>query len=203
MIASLKGLISSKTTAALTIDVSGIGYEVFVPLSTFYQLPNEKEIVSLYVHTHVREDSFQLFGFKTLLEKKLFLLLVSVSGVGPKLALNILSGIETSELVVALREGQMKRLKSIPGVGPKMAGRLALELREKADQFEMDDVKPTDVITNREDSVRSDALSALINLGYKQPDAKRAIDLSLKGCPDAVSVEMIIREGLKKLSKVS
>lgn len=200
MIASLKGVIALKTPTLLTIDVQGVGYQVFTPLSTYYRLPEEKAQVFLYIYTHVREDTFQLFGFETLLEKDVFLLLLGVTGVGPKLALNILSGIGVSELITAIREEQGQRLKAIPGVGPKMAGRLILELKEKMNTL---DTVPSDAPASSEieDDVQRDALSALMNLGYPRAEVKRSLAHILKEMENG-SVEELIRAGLKYLAKV-
>lgn len=202
MIASINGTITLKSMAALTIDVQGIGYQVFVPLSTFYCLPEEKNKVFLHIYTHVREDAIQLFGFVSTREKSLFLLLIGVSGVGPKLAMNILSGIDINDLLGALREGHVKTLRAIPGVGPKMAGRLALELKEKVGQIELDGFKSVETASDGEDAFRNDAFSALVNLGYHRSDVKRALDKILVEQEKVGSTEDLIKEGLKYLAKV-
>lgn len=201
MIASLNGVITMKTPTVLIVEVHGVGYQVLTPLSTFYRLPEEKSKVSLHIHTHVREDALLLFGFLTPREKAVFLLLLGVSSVGPKLALNILSGIELNELIHAIREEQVHRLKAIPGVGPKMAGRLILELKEKVAQMDLAGTDSLQSVSGGEDSNQNDALSALINLGYARMDAKRAIEQIFKEAEGA-SVEDLIREGLKRLAKV-
>lgn len=201
MIASLNGVITMKTPTVLIVEVQGVGYQVFTPLSTFYRLPEEKSKIRLHIHTHVREDALQLFGFLTPREKAVFLLLLGVSGVGPKLALNILSGIELNELIHAIREEQIHRLKAIPGVGPKMAGRLILELKEKIAQMDVAGTDSSQSVSWGEDSNQNDALSALINLGYARMDAKRVVEQILKEAEGA-SVEDLIREGLKRLAKV-
>ncbi|MFQ5598108.1 MAG: Holliday junction branch migration protein RuvA [Nitrospiria bacterium] len=202
MIASVHGLITRKSTTDLIVEVHGIGYEVFVPLCTFYRLPEEKEQVFLHIHTHVREDAFQLFGFLSRHEKSLFLLLLGVSGVGPKLALNILSGIDPNELVAALREGRVHTLKAIPGVGPKMAGRLALELKEKVAQLDSAGVKPPEEIDSSDDALREDALSALVNLGYHRSEVNRILDQMITVHDSDHSAEDLIKECLKHLAKV-
>ena len=202
MIASINGRIALKSPTALTVEVNGIGYRIFVPLSTFYRLPEEKEEVFLHIYTHVREDMLQLFGFSMPTEKSLFLLLLSVSGVGPKLALNILSGIGLLELIEAIREGEVKRLRAIPGVGPKMAGRLALELKDKIASLELENHGVAKAPTERGDALQEDALSALVNLGYQRPQAKRVIEQILKEEEGHSSVEILIRKGLKLLAKV-
>ncbi len=202
MIASLHGLITLKSPTALIVEVGGVGYQIMTPLCTYYRLPAEKQQVTLHIYTHVREDALQLFGFSSSREKETFLCLISVSGVGPKLALNILSGVELSELINAIQEGQVTRLKAIPGVGPKMAGRLVLELKEKVSRIEFEGLSTNEASAGPEDEIQHDALSALVNLGYHRKDAKRAMDqiLSAEGIPD--SVEALIKEGLKFLAKV-
>lgn len=205
MIASITGVITVKTPSALVVEVHGIGYQIFVPLSTFYHLPEIKEAVSLQIHTHVREDALQLYGFSSLLEKELFLLLLGISGVGPKLALNILSGMELNELIQAIRNGSVERLRAIPGVGPKTAGRLVLELKEKVALLNLAGLQPSSE-PESENQAGDDALSALMNLGYNRMEAKRALDQILKEpasseSPD--SVEGLIKKALKKLAKVN
>ncbi|HZR46567.1 MAG TPA: Holliday junction branch migration protein RuvA [Candidatus Manganitrophaceae bacterium] len=205
MIASITGTITVKTPSALVVEVHGIGYQIFVPLSTFYHLPEIKEAVSLQIYTHVREDALQLYGFSSPLEKELFLLLLGISGVGPKLALNILSGMELNELIGAIRNGSVERLRAIPGVGPKTAGRLVLELKEKAALLNLTGLQPSSE-PESENQAGDDALSALMNLGYNRMEAKRAIEQILKDPassdrPD--SVEGLIKKALKKLSKVN
>lgn len=202
MIASINGVMTLKSTTALRVEVQGIGYQVFVPLSTYYRLPEEKEQIFLHIHTHVREDALQLFGFISNQEKALFLLLIGVSGVGPKLALNILSGINLSELVHALREGQIKTLRAIPGVGPKMAGRLVLELKEKVSQLDFEGIKPFEVDSERNTVLRNEVSAALVNLGYHRKDVKRTLETILKAQGDNASTEDLIKEGLKRLAKV-
>lgn len=201
MIASLRGVIALKTPTLLTLDVQGVGYQVYTPLSTYYTLPEEKAQVFLHIYTHIREDAFQLFGFSNLREKEVFLLLLGVTGVGPKLALNILSGIGVSELIEAIRAEQGLRLKAIPGVGPKMVGRLILELKEKMNALGL---APTDLpeATDIEDEKQRDALSALMNLGYARVEAKRSLEVILKETDEDRSVEDLIRAGLKRLVKV-
>jgi len=205
MIASIRGVITSKSPAALIVEVSGIGYQIYVPLGTFYRLPEETEIVSLQIYTHVREDAIQLYGFLTSLEKTLFLLLISISGVGPKLALNILSGMEGTELVAALRDGDTQRLRGIPGVGPKTAGRLVLELKAKVASLSLSGTPLPSPIASPEDQVKEDAFSALINLGYNRNDAKKALDAivpSVGSNIDSLSVESLIKQSLKRLAKI-
>jgi Holliday junction DNA helicase RuvA len=200
MIAHLKGLLQKKTTETLIIDNSGIGYEVIAPLSTFYALPKEDEEVSLHIYTHVREDAFILFGFKTVLEKKIFRLLISVSGIGPKLAINILSGIGPDMLLEAIAVGDIAKLQSIPGVGKKTAERIALELKDKAQKVGTDmKLPPAKVTTPADRTVLDDALSALTNLGYPAKSAGRAVEKAASSLEE-ISLESLIKEALKRLA---
>ncbi|MBN2125718.1 MAG: Holliday junction branch migration protein RuvA [Deltaproteobacteria bacterium] len=200
MIAHLKGTLLSKTTQSIVVDNGGVGYEVFVPLSTFYALPECGGSLSLHIHTHVREDAIVLFGFQTTLEKNLFMMLISVSGIGPKLALNILSGMGPDELLEAIARGDGPRLQSIPGVGRKTAERIALELREKA-QKALGDRQPfpADLGPGPDRRILDDALSALINLGYSAKLAKGAVEKASSGRRDA-PLEDLIREALRLLA---
>ena len=200
MIAHINGILMKKTTQSLIIDNDGIGYEIIAPLSTFYSLPEEENRVSLHIHTHVREDAFILFGFKTLLEKEIFRMLISVSGIGPKLAINILSGIGPDELLEAMARGDAFRLQSIPGVGKKTAERIALELRDKAIGVRPDlDVSTVQFKTIEEKKVVDDALSALLNLGYPARSAKSAVQKALSVVKD-VDLEGLIKEALRLLA---
>ena len=200
MIAHLHGMLLKKTPQSLIIDNAGIGYEVFAPLSTFYALPDETEEVSLHIYTQVKEDALVLFGFQTPLEKGIFLLLISVSGIGPKLSLNILSGIGPEELVGAIASKDAVRLQTIPGVGKKTAERIALELGEKA-QLIMGDMKATlpPVVVSADKKVLDDAISALLNLGYSAKLAKNAVGKAHANNEDS-SLESLIREALRVLA---
>ncbi len=197
MIAHLHGTLLKKTPQSIIIDNAGIGYEVSVPLSTFYALPDETEEVSLHIYTHVKEDALILFGFHTPLEKGIFLLLISVSGIGPKLSLNILSGIGPEELLGAIARKDAVRLQSIPGVGKKTAERIALEMGEKA-QLIMGDMKPTlpQLVVGADKKVLDDAVSALLNLGYSAKLAKNAVGKAHSGTED-ISLESLIKEALR------
>lgn len=200
MIAHLKGVLLKKTTETIIIDNGGVGYEVIAPLSTFYALPDEDEQVSLHIYTHVREDALILFGFKTSLEKKIFRLLISVSGIGPKLAINILSGIGPKELLEAIARGDAARLQFIPGVGKKTAERMVLELKDKAQKVSTDLEFPPSVVTIPEDkTVLDDALSALLNLGYPAKAASQAVEKALSNLKE-VNLEGVIKESLRLLA---
>ena len=200
MIAHLNGLLLKKTPQVAIIDNGGVGYEVYVPLSTYYALPSEDERVSLHIYTHVREDALTLFGFHTLLEKEIFLMLTSVTGIGPKLANNILSGIGPTELLAAMATADALRLQAIPGVGRKTAERIALELKERAAAMSADRRTPAVQITTDEDQrVFEDALSALLNLGYSPRLARGAVRKALTAVED-VHLEGVIKEALKALT---
>ena len=199
MIAHLNGTLLQKTTQSVIIDNGGVGYEVLVPLSTFYTLPETDEAVSLHIYTHVREDTLSLFGFQTALEKSLFLMLISVSGIGPKLAVNILSGIGPGDLVEAISHGDAIRLQAIPGVGKKMAERMALELRDKAARIGGEWITgPARITVERDDRTRKDALSALQNLGYSSKAATLAIEKALDVVKEN-DLEDLLKEALKQL----
>lgn len=201
MIARLTGMLLSKSPQSVIIDAAGVGYQAFVPLSTFYQLPDEMEKVSLHVYTHVREDTLQLFGFQTELEKKTFLLLISVSGIGPKLALNILSGIGFEDLLEAIVMADPERIAAVPGVGKKTSQRITLELRDKASLLSEDiDLRPRERIEIRHKEIFDDALSALSNLGYSSRDAKRALEHVLR-TDEEVNLEALLKEALRRLAR--
>lgn len=197
MIALLSGRLAYKSIDHVIVDVGGVGYRLLVPLSTFYALPNEGE-VRLHVHTHVREDAILLYGFLTTGEKEMFGLLISVSGVGPKLAGNILSHISADELRQALAAGDVKRLSALPGIGKKTAERLVLELKEKAGRTAsaLAHDAPAGTPAPPADPLE-DILSALVNLGYKENHARKVLEAMeiLPGAP----FEEILRGALKIL----
>jgi holliday junction DNA helicase RuvA len=201
MIAHLKGTILTKATDSVIIDVNGLGYEVFVPLSTFYTLPEEQGLeINLHIHTHVREDAFLLYGFKTILEKKIFRMLISVSGIGPKLGINILSGIGPDSLLTAIAQGDVVKLQSIPGVGKKTAERISLELKDKAKLIrpDTDDMPAAKIASQEERILRDDAVSALVNLGYTLKAAEKAVDKAISGSNEK-GLETIITDALRVL----
>jgi len=201
VIAHLTGTLREKDARRvqrLVIDVHGVGYEVLAPLSTVYSLGDAGATVSLRIHTHVREDALQLFGFATALEQTLFERLIGVSGVGPKLALAILSGVEPADLVRAIRGSDLGRLTAIPGVGRKTAERLVVELRDRLAQ-ELGET-PTTAITAGA-AVREDLLSALGNLGYQRAAAEKAVDRVVTRIGDPSAFEPALREVLKELAR--
>jgi Holliday junction DNA helicase RuvA len=203
MIAHLTGILFSKSPQSIVVDTAGVGYRIYIPLSTFYQLPDETEKVSLHVYTHVREDMLQLFGFQTEAEKEIFLLLISVSGIGPKLALNILSGIGIAELVSAIMSADSERISAIPGVGKKTSQRITLELKEKvSDIVEGIEVLPREKVQIKNKEIFDDALSALINLGYPSKSAKIVIENVLRNDND-INLDTLLKEALRNLASGS
>ncbi|HEX9304289.1 MAG TPA: Holliday junction branch migration protein RuvA [Thermoanaerobaculia bacterium] len=171
MIGRLVGRLASKATDHVILDVGGVGYLVQIPLSTFYELPEAESPASLWIHTHVRAEALALYGFLTERERALFLMLLDVAGIGPRVALTVLSGIPPTDLIEALRGSDVRRLMAVPGVGKKTAERMVLELAEKASKFagEPSAARPAAVATE-------DVVSALVNLGYRKGDAERAMD---------------------------
>lgn len=207
MIAHLSGTLLSKQATSVILDVGGVGYEVTIPLSTFYELEDSGSLVQLRIYTHVREDILQLYGFKTARERELFLKIISVSGIGPKLGITLLSGMNADELIASIRTNNLARLTLIPGIGRKTAERLVVELREKvaelsSAQLEEEFGERSELRSgSAEDAVRGDALSALLNLGYQRSSAEKAIDNALGEGGD-ISVESILRRSLRKLARV-
>ena len=200
MIARISGTLVHKSPAYLIVDAHGVGYRIFIPLTTFYDIPELGQPVTLSVHTQVKQDSINLFGFYTYAERDIFQLLLAVNGIGPKLALNVLSGITAGELVKALSEGNLKRLVGIPGVGKKMAERIILELRDKAVKFLDQDMEPQVQTDSSGNDLREDALSALINLGYKSPVAGEVLDNVIRQSPIGLTLDLLLKNALKALS---
>ena len=197
MIAHLKGKLANKSPDHSIVDVNGIGYKVFTPLSTYYALPKTGEPVSLRIHTRVREDELKLFGFLTEEEQTTFEKLITINKVGPKLALGILSGMSTADLLFAVMNNDAARLSSIPGVGKKTAERLALEMKDKLSDLALEMEHPSD--TKSPGGFYEDALSALINLGYKKPQAEKALKTAYNENGKDSSLEDLIKESLNNL----
>ena len=196
MIAQISGTLAHKVPGEIVVNVGGVGYQVLIPLNVFYRLPEIGAPVSLQIHTHVREDALQLFGFQDVAEKQVFLLLIGVSGIGPKLAVNILSGIPAEELARALKEGDQVRLVGIPGVGKKLAERMIVELKDK-----FATLSPAGVESAKPEigsQVMHDAVSALVNLGYKRPEAEKAVREVLRNGDR--SLENVLKDTLRRLS---
>lgn len=201
MIASLTGRLAFKSPSQITLDVQGVGYEVFIPLSTFYSLPDINESTSLRVHTHLREDAIQLFGFLTATEKGAFILLTGISGIGPKLALSVLSTLSVTDLVSAIRSGDMEKLATVPGIGKKSAGRIVLELKDKVERLQAVPAAVATVTGDQSLRVDDDALSALVNLGYRAQEAKDIIKRITQSQADPMPLKDLIRETLKELAR--
>ncbi len=208
MIAYLSGTLLSKQATSAIVDVGGVGYDVAIPLSTFYELGEVGAPVQLRIYTHVREDTLQLFGFKTARERELFLQLISVSGVGPGLAIKLLSGMNADEMVASIRTNNLARLVSIPGVGRKTAERLVVDLRDKIAALSSPALEEAFAAKaaaagapTSEDSIRNDALSALANLGYQKSAAEKAVTRAVDEGGE-LSVEVILRRSLRSLAKV-
>jgi Holliday junction DNA helicase RuvA len=197
MIAQICGRLAHKSPAEIIVDCNGVGYGVRVPLSTFYELPEIGEEVVLRIHTHVREDALHLYGFLTVKEKDLFGLLIGVSGVGPRLAINVLSGIATHDLERALQEGDLLSLTRIPGVGRKTAERMLLELKDKVSAT---CAGVATGIPMRDGKVK-DALSALVNLGYQRGIAEEAVRNCVRQQGEELSLEELLKESLRLLAK--
>ncbi|MDQ6894276.1 MAG: Holliday junction branch migration protein RuvA [Acidobacteriota bacterium] len=194
MIGRLTGRLAEKAPDHLLLDVNGVGYVVSIPLSTFYDLPEADSPTTLWIHTHVREDTLALYGFLTERERSLFLLLLTVNGIGPRVALTVLSGMPPGELVEALRKQDVRRLVAVPGVGKKTAERMVLELAEKAQKFSEPPPQgaPPTVAAD-------DVISALVNLGYRRNEAERAIDgIARAGAP--ADFGDYLKAALKKLT---
>jgi Holliday junction DNA helicase RuvA len=201
MIASLTGRLVLKTPTHVTLDVHGVGYEVFIPLSTFYALSDSEDPVSLRILTHVREDAIQLFGFLTSQEKDAFVLLTSVSGIGPKLALSVLSALSVADLAGAVQVGDLDKLATVSGIGKKSAARLVLELKDKVAKLSLSVGGVTVVESSGSSRLQEDALSALVNLGYRPADVKDIVKRLLPTEGETRSLKDMIREALKELAK--
>lgn len=203
MIASVTGNLTYKSPNHIIIDVNGIGLQIFISLTSFYNLPSLNERIMLYTYLYLRDDLLQLYGFLTPTEREIFLLLISVSGIGPKLALSILSGMSMDDLINRVREGDIKGLSSIPGVGKKTAGRLVLELREKIVLLSGKEDIDSSLKDGEGKDIIDDVLSALMNLGYNKNLAKETAEriYNNKRRDEDISIEELIKESLKVLSR--
>lgn len=199
MIAFLRGRILDKQPNLIIVDVQGVGYEVHVPLSTYYDVGDIGTDVALRVYTHVREDALQLYGFLTVLEQQLFERLIAISGIGPKLAVATLSGIEPRDLVAAVHRADVARLTAVPGIGKKTAERIVLELKDRLAHLAMPAgiEEPTLPAGAR---LRDEVLSALQNLGYHRPLAEKAVDSALAAA-GATTFEQALKAALRELMR--
>jgi holliday junction DNA helicase RuvA len=200
MIAALSGRLAEKEPNRVIVDVGGVGYDVAVPLSTYYKLGDAGSDVTLRVHTHVREDTLALYGFATALELQIFERLIGVSGIGPKLALAVLSGIEVADLVRAVHAGDVGRLTAIPGIGKKTAERIGLELKDKLPAGIVDETAAGTASGAPGGELRQDLLSALLNLGYHRPLAEKAVEAALARVESPV-FQTVLKQALRELAR--
>lgn len=200
MIGFLEGKLRHKSPDYILVDVHGVGYVVQVPLSTFYDLPEIDQTTQLNIHTYVREDALQLYGFRTLSEKEAFVRLITVNGVGPRLAVNILSGLTPDQLRQIIAQQDLRRLRSIPGVGKKIAERIMLELRDKLKAQSQQEGEAQSIPISAEYSPYSDAFSALSNLGYRPPEAENALKIAMATFGQDAPIEKLLKEALRVLA---
>jgi len=206
MIAHLSGTLLAKQATSVILDVGGVGYEVTIPLSTFYDLEEIGSTAKLRIYTYVREDSLQLFGFRTLRERELFLKLISVGGIGPKLGITILSGMSADEIILSIRTNNIGRLTSIPGIGKKTAERIVIELRDKIAALsgpqpdEDPGSRASRAAVSSADAINDDALSALLNFGYQKSAAEKALNSAMQEGGE-ITVETLLRRSLRLLAK--
>jgi len=199
MIALLTGIIAHKGPDTVIMDVGGVGYRVQIPFSTYFDLPDEGGKITLHIHTNVKEDAINLYGFRSAAEKSFFQLLLTVSGVGPKLARDILSNCQVEDLASALVRGDIARLSSIPGIGKKTAERLVLELKDKVAKLDITLQSKTCPATVASNGIRDDVASALVNLGYKELQVNKVLNDLV--APDGSSMETVLKLALKQLMK--
>jgi holliday junction DNA helicase RuvA len=200
MIGHLRGQILVKKPNTVILDVHGVGYEIHIPLTSFYELPSEGSEVALRIHTHVREDALTLFGFHSQREKDFFLKLISISGIGPKLAISILSGAQVEELAQAIADGNLARLTAVPGVGRKTAERLVLELKNQIAPFLVSDQVESARGVAKLSALEEDILSALVNLGYPRNSAEKALAAVLRAAECERTFEEVMRSTLRRLA---
>lgn len=195
MIAFLRGTILQKNPGLVVVDIGGVGYSAFIPLSTYLQLGEEGSPCELRIYTHLTDSSLSLFGFSTTAEKDIFQKLISISGIGPKVALSVLSGIGPAELEAAVQSGDVARITLIPGIGKKLATRIALELQEKLEKRER-------VISGRGSKEREDLVAALMNMGFRRKEVEGVVDETIRAHKREAGIENLLRECLKKLAKI-
>ena len=195
MIAYLKGVLISKQPNSVVIDTGGVGYSASIPLSTYFRIGEENETAELFIYTHLTDSALSLFGFSTREERELFLKLIAISGIGPKLALNVLSGMGPAELEEAVRTSDVARISLIPGIGKKTALRIAMELQEKIEKKEK-------LLAAKSSPEREDLISALTNLGFRRKEVESVVDAALKAFGASSGFEKLLRECLKKRAKV-
>jgi len=195
MIAYLKGTIFQKRPNQVIIDINGVGYCAAIPLTTYFKLGEVGQPAELLIHTHLTENALSLFGFITKEERDLFLKLIGISGIGPKLAMNILSGIEAAELEDAIKKSDVGRISMIPGIGKKTALRITMELQDKIEKKEK-------LLAVKGSQEKEDLVSALLNLGFRRKEVERVVDDTLRHYSEEAGFEKLLRECLKKMAKV-
>jgi Holliday junction DNA helicase RuvA len=201
MIAHLQGVLAAKTVERVIVDVHGVGYQVVVPLSTYYALPDLQERVMLLTTMYVREDTMRLYGFATPEEQEIFELLIGVSSVGPRLALNMLSSLTATDLRQAIAQAETRRLQAIPGVGRKTAERVVLELQDKMAALALTTVGQSPVLLTADEQVTRDVISALLNLGYRQQEAERAVRTVRAKQNGSLTLEPLLKDALQALAR--
>ncbi len=198
MIAKLKGVLLEKWADRVVVDIGGVGYEIFIPFSTYYELGDVGGSVSLHIYTHVKEDALSLYGFLTQREKQLFTRLIQISGIGPKLGVAILSGLPVGTLVEAVVDGDLVKLNAIPGVGKKTAERIVLEMKDKVVSL-MPELRET-VSVGEPGRIQEDVVSALVNLGYLKATAEKAVSRALKD-GEPTGFEDLLKKSLRGVSE--
>jgi Holliday junction DNA helicase RuvA len=201
MIAHLHGVLMTKTVERIVVDVHGVGYQVVVPLSTYYALPDVQERVTLLTTMYVREDTMRLYGFATPDEQDVFELLIGVSSVGPRLALNMLSSLSAADLRQAIMQAEARRLQAIPGVGRKTAERVVLELQEKMAALDLLSVGQHPLVQTEDEQVLRDVISALLNLGYRQTEAEKAVRAARARQDAKLTLEALLKDALQALAR--
>ncbi len=195
MIAYIKGTLLHKTPGRVVVETGGVGYDVAIPVSSFIELGEPGGTVELFIHTHLTDDALALYGFISRDEKDMFLKLIAISGIGPKLALNILSGIAPADLEDAVRAGDLARISLVPGIGKKTALRITMELQDKLEKKEK-------LLAAKGSPEKEDLLSALQNMGFRRKEAERAVDQTLAANQPGTEFEKLLRECLKRLAKI-
>lgn len=203
MIARLEGILLEQHPTRVVIDVGGVGYDVHIPLSTFAELPDAGKSVALHIHTHAKEGALQLFGFASRAERAAFELLLRASRVGPRLAQTVVSGIAPRALLEAIRSGDVATLRSVPGIGSKLAERILIELRDRAGELAaaIGDAPPPARGPAAGDAAREETLSALLNLGYPRAEAERVLTQAADEAGPGATLETLVRTSLRRLSR--
>ena len=195
MIAYLKGILIQKTPGQAVIDTGGVGYSATVPLSTYFKLGEVGTAAELLIYTHLTDDSLALFGFASREEKDMFLKLIGISGIGPKLAMNILSGIEPADLEEAIRKSDVARIALVPGIGKKTALRITMELQDKIEKKEK-------LLAVKRSPEKEDLVSALLNMGFRQKEVERVVDQAISAQKPEAGFEKLLRDCLKRLARI-